>query len=81
MRICPQKRALVVEYTSSLTAYRREVSEHSTMVQAGLKAELLTLAKMRVKQSREKCDQARKSYLDHVREHDCDNVRGKAEGG
>jgi hypothetical protein len=69
---CPEKRNLIRAYAAALHDLNRASREHADAVTQGLHRDLLTTMKGRIQESRERCDEAQKLYLDHFCQYESD---------
>ena len=68
---CPEKRVLLNEYVSLVGLHGKHVREYAAYVLDAINGEDLERAKARVAESKERFQDARRRYADHLREHDC----------
>ena len=71
--ICPQKLYFLKEYVDFLSAHNNDVSEYSKLIIAGVDGDHRNGVKNRVEESLHRYHEARKKYVDHLREHGCDD--------
>jgi hypothetical protein len=68
---CPEKRLLLNEYVSLVDLHSKHVREYAAYAFDAINRDDLERAKARVAESKEKFQDARRRYADHLREHDC----------
>ena len=69
--VCPEKISLLRGYVYQLHLHNEDVREYANYVICGLDGDGLTNLKERMAESKDRFQDARKSYTDHRREHGC----------
>ena len=69
---CQTKLFLLKEYVAALDIHNKDVRAYSDFINTAVDGDLLNMVKKRIKESHERTIDARKRYLDHVKEHGCE---------